>query len=213
MLDLFEIFIIIVLKEFRFYAAIHMYCLKSRRKMSLLSQTVAGSWYDSSGISTFSILALVVSIFNLASLVVNTSNNNNNQNNNVNSNQGNGNGAQNSASNANSDSATVNQVMLVPPGVGRRKRDANAPCRLELTKTKEGFLRLSLDKDYVVHNFSIEDIYFKESMALGAVYLMQSLLKANNTPDMTQVVKECQEFGSGAELVCSFVVKVLMSLR
>ena len=76
------------------------------------------------GISTFSLLALLVSIFNIMSLIASssTNNNNNDNNNNINDNQGNNNGGQNSESNTNNEIMAVTQVMQVPPGAGRRKR-------------------------------------------------------------------------------------------
>ena len=80
--------------------------------MLFIPKNLAESWYDTSSLSPFSILALVVSIFNLVSVVVNNNNNNNNNqnNNNVNGNQANGNSGQNSDTNANNQKMTINQV-------------------------------------------------------------------------------------------------------
>ena len=75
----------------------------------IIPKNLAESWYDTSSLSPFSILALVVSIFNLVSVVVNNNNNNQN-NNNVNGNQANSNSGQNSDTNANNQMMTINQV-------------------------------------------------------------------------------------------------------
>ena len=64
-------------------------------------------------------LALILSIFNVINLLA-TNNNNNNNRNNINDNLGNVNAGDNSESNANSNGMTATQVMLVPPGVGKR---------------------------------------------------------------------------------------------
>ena len=76
-------------------------------------------------ISTFSIIALMLSIFNIVDLVVSNANNNNNRNN-INDNTQNINDNSNTESNANAGQSSANQVMMVPPGVGRRrKREVN----------------------------------------------------------------------------------------
>lgn len=76
-------------------------------------------------ISTFSIIALMLSIFNIVDLVVTNANNNNNRNN-INDNSQNINDNSNTESNANAGQSSANQVMMVPPGVGRRrKRELN----------------------------------------------------------------------------------------
>lgn len=72
-----------------------------------------------STVGGFSILALLLAIFNLINLLATNSNNNNNRNN-INDNLGNVNAGDNSESNANSNGMTATQVMLVPPGVGKR---------------------------------------------------------------------------------------------
>ena len=79
-----------------------------------------------SDISTFSIIALMLSIFNIIDLLVSNANNNNNRNN-VNDNAQNVNQNGNTESNANPGQSSANQVMMVPPGVGRRKRDIGSP--------------------------------------------------------------------------------------
>ena len=81
-----------------------------------------GSTKGSESIGTFSLLALLLSVFNIINLVASNVNNNNNRNN-INDNSGNLNTADNTESNANSGSETATMVMMVPPGVGRRKRD------------------------------------------------------------------------------------------
>ena len=75
-----------------------------------------------SDISTFSIIALMISIFNIVDLLVSNANNNNNRNN-INDNAVNLNDNSNTESNTNPGQSAANQVMMVPPGVGRRKRD------------------------------------------------------------------------------------------
>ena len=72
----------------------------------------------SESIGTFSILALLLSIFNIINVVASNVNNNNNRNN-INDNSGDLNSADNTESNANSNSETATQVMMVPPGVGK----------------------------------------------------------------------------------------------
>ena len=72
--------------------------------------------------STFSIIALMLSIFNIIDLVVTNSNNNNNRNN-INDNANNNNDNSNTESNGNPDQASANQAMFTPPGAGKRKRD------------------------------------------------------------------------------------------
>ncbi len=73
-------------------------------------------------IGTFSLITLLLSVFNIINLVASNVNNNNNRNN-INDNAGNINTADNTESNANANGMTATQVMMVPPGVGRRKRD------------------------------------------------------------------------------------------
>ena len=75
-----------------------------------------------SDISTFSIIALLFSIFNIIDLLVSNANNNNNRNN-INDNAQNVNVNSNTESNANPGQSAANQVMMVPPGVGRRRRE------------------------------------------------------------------------------------------
>ena len=67
----------------------------------------------------------MLSIFNIVDLVVSNANNNNNRNN-INDNTQNINDNSNTESNANAGQSSANQVMMVPPGVGRRrKREVN----------------------------------------------------------------------------------------
>jgi hypothetical protein len=73
--------------------------------------------------STFSIIALLLSIFNIIDMLVSNANNNNNRNN-INDNEFNSNDNSNTESNANPGQASTNQVMAVPPGAGRRRREA-----------------------------------------------------------------------------------------
>ena len=91
--------------------------------------------------STFSIIALLLSVFNIIDMLVSNANNNNNRNN-INQNDFNANDNSNTESNANPDQASSNavknqgekrlyvspifgiKVMAVPPGAGRRKREA-----------------------------------------------------------------------------------------
>ena len=88
----------------------------------------------SSGISTFSMIALLLSLFNIVDLLVANANNNNNQNN-LNSNQANLNDNSNVESNANPGQSSANQAVITPPGVGRRRRaDELSPGRLVLNK-------------------------------------------------------------------------------
>merc|ERR1711892_624206 len=96
--------------------------------------------------STFSIIALMLSIFNIIDLVVTNANNNNNRNN-INDNANNNNDNSNTESNGNPDQASANQAMFTPPGAGRRRRDVQDPSappmilRPEVTKDK---FRLSI---------------------------------------------------------------------
>ena len=64
----------------------------------------------------------MISIFNIVDLLVSNANNNNNRNN-INDNAVNLNDNSNTESNTNPGQSAANQVMMVPPGVGRRKRD------------------------------------------------------------------------------------------
>ena len=73
-------------------------------------------------LSTFSVIALLLSIFNIINLIASNANNNNNRNN-INDNANNNNDNSNTESNGNPDQASANQVMMVPPGAGRRRRD------------------------------------------------------------------------------------------
>ena len=66
----------------------------------------------------------MLSIFNIVDMVVSNANNNNNRNN-INDNSQNINDNSNTESNANAGQSSANQVMMVPPGVGRRKREVN----------------------------------------------------------------------------------------
>ena len=70
-------------------------------------------------LSTFSVIALLLAIFNIINLIASIANNNNNINDNANNNNDNS----NTESNGNPDQASANQVMMVPPGAGRRRRD------------------------------------------------------------------------------------------
>ena len=63
----------------------------------------------------------MLSIFNIVDLVVTNANNNNNRNN-INDNTQNINDNSNTESNANAGQSSANQVMMVPPGVGRRRK-------------------------------------------------------------------------------------------
>ena len=63
----------------------------------------------SSGMSTFSIIALLLSVFNIIDMLVSNANNNNNRNN-INQNDFNANDNSNTESNANPDQASSNAV-------------------------------------------------------------------------------------------------------
>ena len=76
-------------------------------------------------ISAFSIIALLISVFNIINLIASNANNNNNRNN-INDNAQNINDNSNTESNANPGQSSANQVMVVPPGAGRKKRDLAA---------------------------------------------------------------------------------------
>ena len=73
----------------------------------------------------------MLSIFNIVDLVVTNANNNNNRNN-INDNAQNINDNSNTESNANPGQSSANQVMMVPPGVGRRKRDIDHPDNIKV---------------------------------------------------------------------------------
>ena len=73
-------------------------------------------------LSTFSVKALLLSNINIINLLASNSNNNNNLNN-IYDNANNNNDNSNTESNGNPDQASANQVMMVPPGAGRRRRD------------------------------------------------------------------------------------------
>jgi len=64
----------------------------------------------------------MLSIFNIIDLLVSNANNNNNRNN-INDNAQNVNDNSNTESNTNPGQSSANQVMMVPPGAGRRIRD------------------------------------------------------------------------------------------
>ena len=61
-------------------------------------------------------------MFNIINLIASNANKNNNRNN-INDNAQNINDNSNTESNANPGQSSANQVMVVPPGAGRRKRD------------------------------------------------------------------------------------------
>ena len=181
------------------------------------------------GISTFSLIALLVSIFNIISLVVNSSSNNNNNDNNsnINDNQGNENGAQNSESNTNNAMMAVTQVMQVPPGAGRRKR--------AITKDKENDYKstlifknktLSLAPSHS-ENINVSlldddiDAYFLDEVGIGIILSLNNWHYFNSNTSTSFLPKtclyrnlcemnyNCAMFGNGSKLVSTIVSHVI----
>ena len=182
------------------------------------------------GISTFSLLALLVSIFNIISLIANssTNNNNNDNNNNINDNQGNNNGGQNSESNTNNEIMAVTQVMQVPPGAGRRKRSNYMPkteqqystLLLEnsklilkppnttaiIQKIPQNVKQTFLDEIAIGITMSLNGWYYIELGNLGKPLLTHRSCIFRNLCEMNY---NCAVFGPGAKMVCSFATHVI----
>jgi len=126
-----------------------------------------GSAGGGGDISAFSLIAVLLSVFNIIDLLVTNANNNNNRNN-INDNAQNQNINSNTESNANPDQASANQVMLVPPGVGRRKRETRhnqTALFMELQILNNSRISLNLfDKDDIsFNNISTEAVSFNRS--------------------------------------------------
>merc|ERR1719507_178032 len=100
----------------------------------------------SSSMSTFSIIALLLSVFNIIDMLVSNANNNNNRNN-INQNDFNANDNSNTESNANPDQASSNAVMAVPPGAGRRKREAMEGRSVLRLENRSHWFRLTLEPE------------------------------------------------------------------
>merc|ERR1712156_607210 len=92
----------------------------------------------SSSMSTFSIIALLLSVFNIIDMLVNNRNN-------INQNDVNANDNSNTESNANPDQASSNAVMAVPPGAGRRKREATEGESFLRIEKRDRLFRLILE--------------------------------------------------------------------
>ena len=171
----------------------------------------------------------MVSIFNIISLVVNSSTNinNNDNNNNINDNQGNENAAQNSESNTNNAMMAVTQVMQVPPGAGRRKRsiinyETNDMKTNLIFKNKTLSLAPS-DTEHIYVSLLEDDIneYFLEEVGIGIILSLNNwyyfhvngskaaLPKACFYRNLCEMNHNTAIFGSGAKLISTVVSHVI----
>ena len=164
-------------------------------------------------------MALLLSIFNIINLVASNVNNNNNRNN-INDNSGNLNTADNAESNANSGSNTATQVMMVPPGVGRRRRDLFEPKKA-LLSVENSMIILSADNDLIL----LEQILpsnmnrdFLDEIPLGIIatlnaWQIESALnnatKSCTERNLCELGLNCAVFGPGSSLSCFFGAHVM----
>jgi hypothetical protein len=162
-----------------------------------------------------------MSIFNIINLVASNVNNNNNRNN-INDNSGNLNTADNSESNANSNAETATQVMMVPPGVGRRKRHDNN----ELDDDMRGellangtLIRLSFGEDiasidlspFCVNEAFLEEVPLGIVMALNAWNVAErynSTVACHNR-NLCELGLNCAVFGPGSTVVGKLAAPVM----
>ena len=171
----------------------------------------------------------MVSIFNIISLVVNssTNNNNNDNNNNINDNQGNENGAQNSESNTNNAMMAVTQVMQVPPGAGRRKRSTTYPKTTDRNSTlifhNDTLILSPFEAEPIVVPMSNENIdeSFLDEVGIGILLSLnnwhylninassKSLPKACVQRVLCEMNHNCALFGNGAKLVSKIISNVI----
>ena len=164
-------------------------------------------------IGTFSLLALLLSIFNIINLVASNVNNNNNRNN-INDNSGNLNTADNTESNANSGSMTATQVMMVPPGVGRRKRNAESSVENPILTFNATNLILS-HRHELIFEKKIQSLNeeFIEEIPLGTVvtlnaWHLSTFSKCQNR-NFCEMGLNCATFGPGAEFSCEFGAQII----
>ena len=172
----------------------------------------------------------MVSVFNIISLVVNssTNNNNNDNNNNINDNQGNKNGAQNSESNTNNAMMAVTQVMQVPPGAGRRKRSIKNQSEKKGLKSTLVYKNKTLtllpsDTEPIISSVLNDHIdeTFLDEVGIGImmclnnwqyIYINESytfLPKACLHRNLCEMNHNCALFGNGAKLVSTIVSNVI----
>ena len=172
----------------------------------------------------------MVSVFNIISLVVNssTNNNNNDNNNNINDNQGNENGASNIESNTNNAMMAVTQVMQVPPGAGRRKRSIigkfeNKNIKSNLIYRNKTLTLLHSDTEPIIAsalNDNIDETFLDE-VGIGVmmclnnwqyIYINKSttiLPKSCLHRNLCEMNNNCALFGNGAKLVSTIVSNVI----
>ena len=168
----------------------------------------------------------MVSIFNIISLVANSSSNtnNNDNNNNINDNQGNDNGAQNAESNTNNGMMAVTQVMVVPPGAGRRKRSQhmlnNDSEHSTLFYRNNTVILNSPNTEPIVANISTRiDTSFLDEVGIGVMLCLNNwhYIHINSTSlkhhclyrNLCEMNYNCAVFGDGAKLVCTLVSHVV----
>lgn len=177
-----------------------------------------GSTKGDTSIGTFSLLALLLSIFNIINLVASNVNNNNNRNN-INDNSGNINTADNAESNANSGSNTATQVMMVPPGVGRRKRDLlNNDLVQPQLSIINSTLRLSNSENDIIleRPLIFNDEEFVDEVPLGLIMTLNAWQLSENHQhfgchlrNFCELGLNCATFGIGAGLCCEFGAEIM----
>ena len=175
--------------------------------------------------STFSIIALMLSIFNIVDLLVTNANNNNNRNN-INDNANNNNDNSNTESNGNPDQASANQAMFTPPGAGRRKREARMTSEPMILKPEmiKNQLRLRIfPKDnanssqglfsawYEVNNMTRvqDELVLGMSMVTNAWHLMEAASKDCHVRNLCELGFNGSVWGEMAELVVELMGKVM----
>lgn len=176
--------------------------------------------------STFSIIALMLSIFNIIDLLVTNANNNNNRNN-INDNANNNNDNSNTESNGNPDQASANQAMFTPPGAGRRKRDARdsslQPMILK-PEIMDNMMRLNIHpKDsanssealhsawYAMNNVTKvqDELVLGMSMVTNAWHLMEGGNMKCQLRNLCELGFNGSVWGAMAELVVDIMGKVM----
>ena len=155
---------------------------------------------------------MLLSVFNIINLVASNVNNNNNRNN-INDNSGDLNTADNTESNGMSGGSTATMAMLVPPGVGRRKRDSaatNCNSNQAFLHANETYLSLSHCNQTIfdVHYPFLNDRFMEEIplgiiMTLNAVNVAEEMtFDSCRARNFCEFGLNCAYFGTGSETVC-----------
>ncbi len=113
---------------------------------------------SSHSLNTFSLVALLLSIFNIVTLLVQNANvNNNNNNNNRNDNADNINSLNSAESNSNPEVMTTVQVMMTAGGVGKKRRRRSdptvVPVTLDLTLYGNGSVVAGMDGSPIARRY------------------------------------------------------------